>query len=58
MKDNLLKIKIMFTRYTFFPIDFKSWKKEIWDTDLDDYICCSGQMCCCGGETSRQNINR
>jgi len=57
MKDNLLKIKIMFTRYTFFPIAFRAWKEDVWDRDLDDYICCSGQMCCCGGETNRKYIN-
>ena len=58
MNDNLLKIKIMFTRYTFFPIDFSSWKEEIWDIDLDDYVCCSGHMCGCNGETNRENFNR
>jgi hypothetical protein len=58
MKDKLLKIKILFTRYIFFPVAFKEWKEEIWDTDLDDPICCSGNMCCCGGETNRENFNR
>lgn len=55
MKDKLLKIKILFTRY-FYYIDFKQWKEDVWDQDLDEEICCSGQMCCCGGETYRDNF--
>lgn len=55
MKDKLLKIKMLFTRY-FFYIDIKGWKEDVWDIDLDQPLCCSGQMCNCGGETYRTNF--
>jgi len=58
MKDKILKIKILFSRYTYFPIAFKEWKEDIWDIDLDERVCCSGDMCNCGGETLRENIKR
>lgn len=57
MKDIILKIKILFTRY-FFYIDFKGWKEDVWDIYLDEPICCYGHDCCCGGETYRSNFKR
>lgn len=32
----------------------KYWNDEIRKRDLDDVSCCTGHMCCCGGETIRQ----
>lgn len=33
--------------------EFVSWKVQIWDHDMDDYFCCSGRDCACGGESIR-----
>jgi hypothetical protein len=56
MKDKLLKIKVLFKRYIYFG--FKEWKEEVWKADLDDMACCDGHMCCCNGETNRENFER
>jgi len=57
MQDKLLKIKIFFTRYLFF-IDYTDWKEQVWQSNLDDFVCCNGNMCCCNGETYRENYKR
>lgn len=56
MKEKLLKLRLLFTRYFYCGFDFEGWKEEVWEVDLDDYVCCSGQMCCCWGKTNRQNF--
>ena len=55
MKEKIKKIKILFKHFVY--IDFSAWKEYVWDADLDDYICCSGQMCSCGGQTVGENYN-
>lgn len=31
---------------------------DLFDLDGDDYVCCSGHECGCGGQTVRQSFNK
>lgn len=59
MKDKVKKIKILFNHFLFPHIlalgyMFDEWKELVWDCDLNEELCCSGQMCSCGGHTIRE----
>ena len=47
----LTKIKIYFKHFFYYSLYYSyiEWKKEVYDRDLDEYMCCSGDMCCCNG---------
>jgi len=32
----------------------RHWSNDIWPHNLDEYHCCDGKMCMCGGETIRE----
>lgn len=33
---------------------FEEWRQYIWNTEPDDYFCCSGEECGCGGATNKE----
>jgi hypothetical protein len=36
---------------------FVEWKTLIWRADPDQYYCCDGRECCCGGISMREAIS-
>lgn len=63
MKNIALKIYELIRRLTLGTIygaimDYRDWKEELWDRDLDENDCCDGRECGCSGRTVRQNYKR
>ena len=51
MNDFFFRIRLL----PLFLIDgFKSWKYEMYRRELDEYYCCNGHECGCGGVTVRE----
>jgi hypothetical protein len=50
MSDAILKARILFDMLS---DAYVGWRRTIRDADLDQYYCCNGRECCCGGATHR-----
>ena len=48
MRDAIIKLRILFG---FIAGAFDSWRREVWDRELDELYCCNGRECACGGLT-------
>lgn len=59
MKDKYLKIKELISRIFMDCIyEYKEWKVDLWERDMDELDCCSDYECGCNGRTVRQNYKR
>jgi hypothetical protein len=53
MNDLKFKLKVLFVSL----IDnFKAWKEQVWNVELDEYYCCNGRECGCMGTSQREYI--
>ena len=50
MKDLIFKLKIL---VFMLMSEYRNWKEYVWEHDLDEYDCCGGNECMCGGQTIR-----
>ena len=55
MKARIQKLKILKSMiFCGVLVAYRTWKTEVWPNDLDDYDCCSGRECLCGGYTIKE----
>lgn len=53
--EKLIKLHILFRIiFSSVRIGFECWKRDIYNQDLDSYVCCDGHDCGCDGITIRE----
>ena len=58
MKARMQKLKILKSMiFNTLQECFGDWKAEVWVKDLDDWDCCNGKECMCGGHTVREKYS-
>lgn len=55
MSDIVFKLRILlYDLQDSIRICLWSWRREVWERDLDAYYCCDGRECGCNGSSIRE----